>query len=588
MTAQRPLPKTAIRAHRRRYWRVTAFFFRAFVHVFGRDILPGMVGLRFLRTPPVPRWVRIAQRYRDLAVELGGVLIKLGQYLSTRVDILPIEVTRELSDLQDEVPPETFEAIRAQVEGEFGQPLQEIYATFMDVPLGAASFAQVHEAQLMDGRPVVVKVLRPGIEDLVEVDLASIGRALGWLKLWKVVRRRVDLDWVRDELVETTLRELDMRQEGAHAERFAESFDGDGDVHIPKIYWQSTTRRVLTEENVAYIKITDFDGLRANGIEPAEVAKKLFRVYMRQIFVHNYIHADPHPGNLFVRPVDREPTLTDEVKARATEAAQALGVDEWPLESAGTPFQILFVDFGMVAEIPPRLRAALRRYMIGMANRDAAEVIQALRDSGSLLPGADLAQLEEALDALFDRFWGLDMARLGKVGMQEAAGLWKEFGHLLRDTPIQVQADLMFAGRAVELLSGIAKSLDDAFNPWTETVPFAQKLAFEELVDWRVQGQDLARQLRSLAKLPAELQRTAGLAQRGRLTFRSAFAPDTRRHAERLERSVRNIGNAVFAGALVVAGAITVETHVDLATGLFAGGAVLWLASWWRGRRAGR
>lgn len=563
---------------------MTGFFFRAFLHVVARDILPGMLGARFLRTPHVPRWVKIARRYRELAVELGGVLIKLGQYLSTRVDILPLEVTRELADLQDEVPPETFDAIRHQVEAEFGRPLQEIYSTFMEVPLGAASFAQVHEAQLANGRPVVVKVLRPGIEALVDTDLASIGRALGWLKLWKVVRRRVDLDWVREELVETTLRELDMREEGAHAERFAENFAGVGDVHIPRIEWSATRRRVLTEENVAYVKITDLEGLRANGIEPSEVAKKLFRVYMRQIFEHNFVHADPHPGNLFVRPLPRDPSFAEEMKSRATETAHALGVEDWPLEDRGTPFQILFVDFGMVAEIPPRLRAALRRYMIGMANRDAAEVIQSLRDSGSLLPGADLAQLEEALDSLFDRFWGLDMSRLGKVGLQEAASLWSEFGHLLRDTPIQVQADLMFTGRAVELLSGIAKSLDDAFNPWSETIPFAQKLAFEELTDWRTQGQDLARQLRSLAKLPSELQRTTSLAQRGRLTFRSSFAPDTRRHAERVERLLRHVANSVFAGALVVAGAVTLDTEPDIATGLLAAGGLLWLVSRFRRR----
>ena len=566
------------RQHRRRYVMVVWFFFRAFLRILIFDFALNRPFLRLFRGRPVDRWVEIARRYRAMAARYGGVLIKLGQYLSTRVDILPTAVTRELSGLQDEVPEESFEDIRDEVERELGGPIQEIFSSFMEAPLGAASFAQAHEAQLKDGRPVVVKVLRPGIEALVEVDLRAVHHLLTWLSFWSFIRRRVDLKWVEEEFATTTRRELDLRQEGGFAERFAKNFADRADVHIPEVYWDYTSQRVLTEENVAYIKITDFEQLKANGIDPREVAKKLYRIYMQQIFVHNFVHADPHPGNLFVRPIDRDPSLVEEVKAKAGQAAENLGVeDRLPFEAPGTPFQILFIDFGMVAEIPPRLRAALRKYMMGMGNRDAALVIQALRDSGSLLPGADMAQLEEALEAVFDRFWGLDMSDISRVGLQEAGNLWSEFGRLLQETPIQVQVDLIFTGRAVELLTGITKALDDAFNPWAEATPFAQKLALEELTDWRIQSRDFVRQARAATRLPSQLHQTLGMMQRGRLTTRSSLAPDARNRLESIEKALLRLGNMVAGSALLVAGMMLIDSAPEVATGVLTTGALVFL-----------
>lgn len=580
MTENPTSAQDPFKLHRRRYLRVVSFFSYMVVRILVFDFLLNRPGLRWLRRNQVARWVDLARRFRRLAGHYGGVLIKLGQYLSTRVDILPLEVTRELSGLQDEVPEETFEAIRLEVEKELGGPVQEIFASFMEKPLGAASFAQVHEAQLHSGRPVVVKVLRPGIESVVEVDLRAIHHLLTWLGMWSFVRSRVDLKWVEEEFAETTLRELDLRQEGAFAERFAKNFEGNDDVHVPEIYWQYTSRRVLTEENVAYIKITDIEGLRANGIDPRDVAKTLYRIYMQQIFVDNFVHADPHPGNLFVRPVTRDPSLLEEVKTRATDAAEAFGVeDRLPFDPSGAPFQILFIDFGMVAEIPPRLRAALRKYLMGMGNRDAAQVIQALRDSGSLLPGADLAELEEALESVFDRFWGLDMSDISRVGLQEAGRLWAEFGALLRSTPIQVQVDLIFAGRAIELLTGITKSLDDAFNPWAEATPFAQRLALEELTNWRIQGRDLARQTRAMSRLPNQLHQTLGMMQRGRLTTRNALAPDARRSLGGIERALRKLGHSVAGSALLIAGIMLLDRDANLAAGVLGAGALVFLLS---------
>lgn len=579
-----PPRPAALRHLRWRYWRMLLFFFRAFASFFVFDLLFDRRGLRFLRPEPVARWRRHARRYRSLAVTWGGVWIKLGQYLSTRVDILPLVVVRELRGLQDEVPAAPFDEIRRGIEAEFGRPLQNVYDTFLERPLGAASFAQVHEAQLPGGRPVVVKVLRPGIEEIVEVDLRAFGRALSWLRLWPAVTRRMDLGWFEQEFAFTTRRELDLRAEAEHVRRFAENFAADPGIHIPAVYGEYSTRRALTEENVAYIKITDVARLRAAGIDPREVASRLYRCYMEQIFVHNFVHADPHPGNVFVRPLEASSSLAAELASRAAEYAASAMAGEPVKRSGGSAFQILFVDFGMVAEIPPRLRAALRKFLIGLGSRDAAQVIQSLRDAGSLLPGADLAQLEEALDAVFDRFWGVDLGRLNKMLWNDAAAIWREFGQLLQETPIQVQVDLMFTGRALELLSGIATELDEDFNPWSEAIPFAQMLASEATSDVKLQALEGLRQLRLLAKLPSELSRVVGLAQRGRLTVRASMAPDLRRQMARLEKQSARLSTSVLAAGLLVAGAMVYDGDARFGLGLMGAAVILVAGS----RLAGR
>ena len=449
---------------------------RIFLHVLWWDVLLNVPGLRRFRRPATARWQEIARRYRALASEMGGVLIKLGQFFSTRVDILPPEVTRELAGLQDEVPPEPFEAIARQIEEDFALPLSLVFAAISPDPIGAASLAQVHQARLLTGETVVVKVLRPGIDVLVETDLASARLALRLLKFFRRIRRRVDLDRLAAEITATTRSELDLVAEGKNAERFAQDFAGDGRVYIPKVYWERSARRTLTLENVGYIKMSDLPGIERAGIQRPEVARILYRIYMQQIFVHHFVHADPHPGNLFVRPL---PLEGEAPFAPATRCRRLRPETE-------RPFQVVFVDFGMVAVIPERLRGALREYAIGLGTRDAARVVHSYVAAGVLLPGADLRRLEEVHVALFERFWGVSLGNLRNVAFSEASYFFREYRDLLYEIPFQMQVDLLFASRAVGLLAGIATSLDTDFDPWAETLPFAQRLATEELRrDWR-------------------------------------------------------------------------------------------------------
>jgi len=541
-----PAPLPTGRIDFQRYRKLRRFVRQVFVHVMWWDVLLNAPGLRRFRRPATDRWARIARRYRALATEMGGVLIKIGQFFSVRVDILPPEVTRELSGLQDEVPPVDFPEVAVQIAEDFGRPVEKVFSEISPVPIGSASLAQVHRARLPDGEQVVVKVLRPRIEVLVETDLAAVSLAIRLFKVSRRIRRRVDLDRLAQEIVATTRRELDLTAEGRNAEHFARDFAGDARVGIPRVHWAWTAGRTLTLEDVGFLKIGDLPALERAGISRSEVARTLYRIYMQQIFVHHFVHADPHPGNLFVKPLP----AGDEAPFRPGDP-----VPPPPQGTGSRPFQIVFVDFGMVAVIPERLRGALREYAIGLGTRDASRIVHSYVAAGVLLPGADLRRLEEVHEALFARFWGVSIGSLREVAFSEASFFFHEYRDLLYEIPFQVQVDLLFATRAVGLLAGMATYLDPEFDPWSETVPFAERLAAEELRgDWRGLLGRLAIQGRSLLGLPHQLGTFLTRAERGQMTVQASFSPEGRRILQRLERSILRLSWMIVSAALLIGG----------------------------------
>jgi predicted unusual protein kinase regulating ubiquinone biosynthesis (AarF/ABC1/UbiB family) len=257
------------------------------------------------------------------------------------------------------------------------------------------------------------------------------------------------------------------------------------------------------------------------------------------------VHADPHPGNLFVRPLPLE-----------GEAPFMPGDPVPPPPEGGTrPFQIVFVDFGMVAVIPERLRGALREYAIGLGTRDAARLVQSYVAAGVLLPGADLRRLEEVHEELFARFWGVSIGSLRDTAFSEAEYFFREYRDILYELPFQVQVDLLFASRAVGLLAGLATHLDPEFDPWAETLPFAQRLAAQELRrDWRGLLQEGLAQLQILLALPRRIDSVFAKAERGTLNVQATLAPDSRKLLQRLERSIHRLAWMVVSAALLIAG----------------------------------
>lgn len=565
--ADGPAAPTEIRRDWPRYLRVATFFAGAFLSFIWWELIVGhipLIGPR-VRRGSLARWRLVAQRYRRLAIRYGGVLIKLGQFLSIRVDVLPAEITSELAGLQDEVPAEAPADILGVIAGEFNRPIAEVFAWFSPEPLAAASLAQVHRARLRAndaaGEPeVVVKVQRPRIEMLVETDLAAIQLAARWLKWYRPIAARIDLDRLYAEFAATTRRELDFVAEGHNCEHFAADFAADAGIYIAKVYWETTTRRVLTLENVAGIKITDTAAMAAAGISRSAVARRLYDTYLQQIFVTHFVHADPHPGNLFLRPLDPAPDAPPD---------------------APRPFKIVFVDFGMVAVIPEELRTALRDFVIALAMRDARGMVQAYVKAGVLLPGADLKRLEEVHEALLKRVGGVRMGQLRDVAFEQAEFMFREYRDLIYDLPFQFPADMLFAVRAVAILSGLATTLDPDFDPWAATLPFAERLAVGDLTrDWRAYLERALGWLQLLARLPGAFDRFLTQAERGALTVQAALAPDHAKALRRIERAVDRQTGITLAVGLLVAGTLWRATPgaegTSLALFIGAGVAFLW------------
>ena len=541
-----------------RYQKVVRFFARIFLHLIWWDLIlrkTPLVNVR-ARSTAIERWRLLARQFRQLSLEMGGVLIKLGQFLSVRVDVLPVEVISELANLQDEVPAEGADKIIALIEADFGRPLDQIFAHFEPTPIAAASLAQTHKAKLMNGQAVVVKVQRPGIDVLVHTDLAAMEVAIKWMRWYPLVNKHVNLNWLADEFTRVTSQELDFIEEGKSSERFAANFTHEEALYTPEIYWNYSTGRVLTMENVAYIRIADLEAIAAAGISRPAVAKKLYNIYMQQIFITNFVHADPHPGNLFIRPLAQ------------------------PESGKDTPFQIIFVDFGMMVTIPERLRSALRDFAIGLGTRDAHRIVQSYVEADALLPGADLKRLEEAHEAIFDRFWGVGMSQMRNLAMTEAPELVREYRDLIYEAPFQFQVDMLFVGRAVGLLSGMSTTLDPHFDPWSETIPFAERLARMEFKDhWRDWGQELFKQARIVIDLLPKIDKVLTHAQRGSLSYETSFSPNARKSLTQLESSVQRLTWAVVSVGLLLTGVIlrSAEGKNALNGGILVAAAVVFL-----------
>lgn len=562
---------------RKRYRRVRRFILGVVLQTLWWDVVLNRPFLGRLRPSAMGRWRRVARRFRALAVEMGGVLIKLGQFLSIRVDILPVEIIRELAGLQDEVPPAPLEAILARVAADFGRPPGEIFAEFDPDPLGAASLSQVHRVRLPGGAPAVAKVLRPGIETLVETDLAAIRIAFRWLRRYPGLQRRVDLDWLYTEFATVTRRELDLAAERDNLARLQAHFADDPGFGFPRVHPDQSRGGTLTLEDVSFIRIADRTSLAAAGVSPVAVADRLYNGYMRQVFETFFVHVDPHPGNLFVRPL---PTPAE------AEAGISFGPGDPIPPLPDRPFQIVFVDFGMAAEIPERLRAALRKYAVGLGTGDAHLIVQSLVEAGTLLPGADLKRLEEAHQALFDRFWGVHVGRLKDVALGNAREFLADYRDVIQAAPFQFQADMLFIVRALGILSGLAAHLDPDFDVWSKTLPYARRYAREALPN---AGLDrlgkLVRALRAAAVLPVRMERLFQQAERENLTVRTALTPELRKRLDGIDRGVDRLGWMVLAAGLGAAAVLVYGLRPDSLAGPV--GAVMAATAFWRGRRGG-
>ena len=520
-----------------RYRRILRFFAGVIAGIVWWDLTLSRVPLARQRAlAGRPRRLRqVAREFRTLAIEMGGVMIKLGQFLSSRVDVLPAEVTQELQGLQDEVPPADNTLVFGLLREQLGD-LEQHFAVIEPQPVAAASLGQVYRARLRaavgaPGEQVVVKVQRPGIEHLVRTDLAALRVVARWVMRYKPIRKRANVPALLEEFARTLWQELDYVAEADNAERFAEIHADNPRIYIPRVYRQHSTARVVVLEDVEALKIADTAAQAAAGIDSKDVADLLLEAYFKQIFVAEFFHADPHPGNLFVRP-------------RPAGAAGAPG-------PAGGAIQLIFVDFGMAVRLPKAMGENLRKVLVGVTQRDSRQLVEAYRDLGFFLPGADIDRIVEANETVLDHIYGRNLLDLTQPDPAEIEAIGREFRDLLFDFPFQLPQDFIYLGRALGMISGLVATLDPHINPWRQIERYGQQLlrsqSFQQLRDARLAG--LLDLVRPYLETPARLQRLLEEAEKGRLRVQLKSDRDAVRQQERLERRLGQLSWSIFGAA---------------------------------------
>ncbi|MBU6265665.1 MAG: hypothetical protein KGM14_05665, partial [Actinomycetales bacterium] len=310
-------------------------------------------------------------------------------------------------------------------------------------------------------------------------------------------------------------------------------------VRVPGVVWERSTRRVLVQEDVTNIKITDLDALRAAGIDPAQVADEFAAIMFDQVFIHGFFHADPHPGNIFIQPLEKE--------------------DEF-----GQTWRMTFIDFGMMGEVPSSLGKALRTTVIAAASRDGAGMVEGMREIGVLMPSADTVELERALTKVFDRFGGISFVELQTIDPREFKAFVSEFSDIVRALPFQFPENFLLVIRAISLTSGVCSSVNPQFNIWNAIEPYSAKLIKAEggnVIEAFLR--DGLTSLSLLARLPKRVDSLITRAELGQLTLRN---PELEKRTSSLARAVRRVISAVLFGVFFISGLLMFPTEQDLGT----------------------
>jgi predicted unusual protein kinase regulating ubiquinone biosynthesis (AarF/ABC1/UbiB family) len=382
-----------------------------------------------------------AKKFYEVAVRNQGLLIKTGQFLGTRPDVLPEAYVETLSRLQDEVPPEPFDVIREHIERELGRPLEEVFVEFAREPVASASLAQVHRAKLHDGRDVAVKVQYPGIDHIVDIDLDNMQFFIGVLNK---LDRSMDYRFVAQEMRANIPLELDFINEGRNAERVAANFAAIEDIVVPKIYWEYTSRRVLTMEYIDGVKVTDWEGLQRLGVDTTDVAKILVYAFAEMIVNHGFFHADPHPGNLMVLPGPK----------------------------------LVLIDFGQAKELPPHFQGVLIEFTRALLSGDNASMGLAFRELGFRTKKDDAAGYEELGDAYIGRIARqMNETGAGWAEREVFEESYEDITTTLRKNPLTAMPpELLLIGRVFGLLNGLSMSLRAKVNMLTAFAQLADEL----------------------------------------------------------------------------------------------------------------
>jgi len=426
--------------------------------------------------PPVRRLARIARLgarvpsepdYAAAMVAIGPAAIKLGQALSTRPDLVGERAVENLSQLQDNLPPAPFAAIKQTIEASFGAPLETLYAEFDEVPVGAASIAQVHRAITTEGREVAVKVLRPGIEEELTKAIETYEWAAAHVEAYGGEAERLRPRLVVAQFKQWTARELDLQREAASASELKENMVAEPGYYIPEIDWRRTARRVLTMEWLDGIKLNDHQALIAAGHDCNALAAILVRSFLRQAVVDGFFHADLHHGNLFALKDGR----------------------------------IAAIDFGIMGRIDRRARVWLAEILYGLITGNYRRVAE-IHFEAQYVPGHhSVEEFATALRAAGEPIRGLPVKEISVGRMLES------LFSITRDFDMRTQPHLLLLQKSMVMNEGVATALDPDINMWETAEPFLTEWIRSELGPEAYYADRIIAIVRSLKKLPELIDR---------------------------------------------------------------------------------
>jgi ubiquinone biosynthesis protein len=462
------------------------------------------------------------QRMRLVLEELGPTFIKFGQFLSTRSDLLPPNYLEEFAKLQDNVPPFSYAEVSAELQQEFGMNIAALFSSFTVEPIAAASIAQVHRAVLLSGEEVVVKIRRPGIVEQIDTDIEAL------MLLAMMAEKHLPDSEIYDpvgqvrELARTLRREMDLSLEGRTIERFEANFAGDTTVYFPKVYWQFTSKAVLTMELIKGLKVSDIEKLTEAGFDLKLIAKRGADAFVKMVLQHGFFHGDLHPGNILILP--------DNV--------------------------ICMLDFGMTGRIDPFLKRYLTDILLAILKRDAEEVISLLIYSGDITDSVNVRALRRDISEFIDTYYELSLQEL-QIGQ-----LLVDFTDIITSYRIKFHPDLLLLAKTFMTMESMGRRLDPEFDMIVHLRPMMEK-EIKQRLSPKNAAKELYGNINSyvnlVRSLPKDIKEILNRINRDKFKIDLEHR-GLDRFTRDMDRSINRLSSSLIIAALIVGSSIVMQT----------------------------
>lgn len=465
-------------------------------------------------------------RVRLVLEELGPTFIKFGQILSTRPDLIPDDYIEEFKKLQDDVPAFTCQEAEEQILSGLGKPKDELFQFLSKQPFAAASIAQVHSAVLKTGETVAVKIQRPGIGETIKADLNILFYFAGLIEKHIHEAKLFEPVNIVNEFKKSIKKELDFILEARNVDKFARNFASDDTVYIPRIYWEFTCKKILTMEKVDGININDLDSIDKEGLDRKIIALNGVNAVLKQIFIHGWFHADPHPGNLYV--------LKNNV--------------------------ICFLDFGMVGYIDEIRKEELSELLLAVILKDPGRVINLFLNIGIVDEQIAVRDLRRDIEDLIEKYYGLTLQEL------EIGEMMQEMIKIVHQYQVRIPSDFTLLGKALVIIEGVARKLDPQFNMVPHVEPFVQELLRKRVSPSRLfrEFNRIIAEMVSLIKIfPGEAKQILRKIRAGKLKIELEHQ-GLENLISTMDKVSNRIAFSIIIAALIVGSSLIIKTHKGL------------------------